>query len=137
MRWIVGVAVLLAVGVGPALAVGPCHSCQMQQPAVYAAPACAMPGFGLTPGCCEPRRPCCENVWAGYCMEKACKRAFWSRLGHRCGVHRYEYCGPAADCGCSSGVVAPRPTPASEPADAAPMPPSPPAPLDLPPEPGA
>jgi len=40
----------------------------------YAASACAAPGYGLVPGCCEFPPSCCEHVWDGYCQER-CHRA--------------------------------------------------------------
>ena len=35
----------------------------------YCAPACAAPGYGMVPGCCELPRSCCDHVWDGYCQE--------------------------------------------------------------------
>ncbi len=40
---------------------------------LYAAGACAAPGYGtqpLQPGCCQCQSSCCDDVWAGYCQEK-------------------------------------------------------------------
>jgi hypothetical protein len=35
----------------------------------YCAPACASPGYGMVPGCCELPPTCCDHVWDGYCQE--------------------------------------------------------------------
>jgi hypothetical protein len=41
----------------------------------------AAAGSPLSPGCrgCQTSR--CDNVWAGYCQQKAKWQAFWSRVG--------------------------------------------------------
>ncbi len=37
--------------------------------------------YSLSPGCCEPRRHCCDNAWDGYCQERARWDAFWCKVG--------------------------------------------------------
>jgi len=49
--------------------------CGMQ--GAYCSGACGAPAYGiLVPGCCEHPPSCCDNVWAGYCAERARRRCF-------------------------------------------------------------
>jgi len=85
IRWVFAV---LAVCVLSSTAAGqePCRGGQVTFNAYgacggYSAPACACPGYGMVPGCCELPPSCCDNVWDGYCQERrrglcGCRQAF-------------------------------------------------------------
>jgi hypothetical protein len=66
----------------------------------YGAPACAAPGLGLVPGCCEFVPSCCDDVWEGYCQEQ---RGLSGRFAGRLCLPRLRcrtICAPPA-CGTS------------------------------------
>ena len=93
MRWICWVFAVLAAGalIGTAFdimpachAAMPCVGCDQRsgQTYRYGAPACCVAsGFNMKPGCCQCQPHCCDNVWDGYCQEKARWQAFWARVG--------------------------------------------------------
>lgn len=69
--------------------------------------ACAAPGFGLVPGCCEWSPSCCTHVWDGYCQERrgcgcglygSCWRARGYSYGYGFGCASGCFEGPACDC---------------------------------------
>jgi hypothetical protein len=37
--------------------------------------------YNLAPGCCEPRRHCFDNAWAGYCERRAHWDTVWCKVG--------------------------------------------------------
>jgi len=91
MRWIsCALAFTAAVGMATtAIAAGPiwgatgagcgCDGVAFQS---LSAPPCAAPAFGsMVPGCCECQPSGCDNAWAGYCQEKACKECLWHAAG--------------------------------------------------------
>jgi hypothetical protein len=100
-----------------------------------AEPCCGPIGYCLGPGCCEYRRHCCDNAWAGYCEEKARSEAFWANFCNPCGGSCRRSCRQAPmavyDSACPTSTVAPQPTPAVQPAPAVPA--HPPAPTPTPP----
>lgn len=55
----------------------PC-SCQQHHRGHVAAP-CGVRQFGGVPGCCKSAPSCCDDIWAGYCQEKAARRARFQR----------------------------------------------------------
>ena len=74
----------------------------------------SMHGYPFYSGCCEPKSPCSERLWSGFCASKGCgMKPFHSRhfghakggcgpacgksFGHGCGKGS---CGYAAPCGC-------------------------------------
>jgi len=65
--------------------------------AAYSAPACAAPGYGLAPGCCEFPPSCCQHVWDGYCQERARWLSRCCGAGALCGG---GYCAGRTTCGC-------------------------------------
>ena len=105
-------------------------------------PACASPpGYAWVPGCCEPRRPCCDNAWAGYCERRARIEAHHAAKSH-CrhgaglrvrGVAAYENCEePATRQPMPTPALAPKApqpgiAPSLPPAENPPAPPVPPA----------
>jgi hypothetical protein len=132
MRWTCWVFALLAVSalVTPAVGLeenhgaaglsGGCASCGASGAAAYAAPG----GFGLVPGCCACQPSCCDNAWAGYCLQKARWQAFWARVGiPRPGCRWVSCCEAVIGCaecdhGSSSPAPQPLPTTPKEPAGA-------------------
>jgi len=120
MRWICLAGLLIAVALAaPALAG---HHHQWAAYSMGYGVPCPVPC--LAPGCCEHQTSCCENVWAGFCQEKA-------RFHHKsCGARKACVCETGCDCvGAEGGppagpavpkaaapTVAPAPTPASPPA---------------------
>ena len=120
MCWVF--AVLALCGLASAAAgVEPCCGSQAtfspyEGYAGYAASACAAPGYGMVPGCCELPPSCCDNVWDGYCQERG-QRACGFRRASRCHPARYHFphamgacCGgPACECldpGCAASEAA-------------------------------
>jgi len=87
-------------------------------------------GFTWVPGCCEDRRPCCDNAWAGYCEHRAKVDAFWSRVGTGSNYgRRYR---PGATLPCDNCLNVPTngyPTPAAAPRAAVPLSPIPAPPV--------
>jgi hypothetical protein len=150
MQWTGGVfaAMVVVVGcVGSAGAGQPgCTNCNRTAKAgPWTAEACAAPaGFGCLPGCCEERRHCCDNAWAGYCEHHARVEAFWAGVGvfdkpNRQHICRYP-CEPAAATPMTTQTPHLAPTTKAQPSTTkklppteAPMPPALQAPL--PPEP--
>ena len=125
MRWIcwatglLGVCSLLSLAAGLDSAYGWDGSCSnCSQNYTYGAPACGAPLFGFTPGCCEFPPSLCDNIWDGYCQEKARRSAFWQRFG----TGRTTSCGPASTS-YQSITIGPRPssqptpTPVARPAE--------------------
>ena len=128
MRWICWAGLLIVVALAaPALAG---HHHWSAYSMGYGVP-CPTPC--LAPGCCEHQTSCCENVWAGFCDEKAkCRH-------RRCGAVGAGAREAGCDCGGVGGgtpatPAAPgAPTPYIAPPAAAPgptpaPPPAPPAP---------
>ena len=67
------------------------------------AEVCASPaGYTLAPGCCEDRRRCCDNAWAGYCEHRAKVEAFWAGVGVPGSCGRGRICRPASVVPCST-----------------------------------
>jgi hypothetical protein len=105
-----------------------CHGNAMTDTPDYQAlsggACCSPPGYTVAPGCCEYTRPCCTNVWAGYCEERARADAFCSRLGTPRGHHRLFWGGEpvSSSCKCVPGeTIITEPT-SAEPASASPTP---------------
>ena len=101
----------------------------MVSPALAFDARCGPPGgcggMGVAPGCCECPPTCCDNVWAGYCAEKARCHAMWAwacRPKIRCRPMCNEgVILPAAENGdCGQGTVSPA-VPAPEPKPAKPL----------------
>lgn len=112
MRWTGGVfaAMVLVVGTTGAAPAGQpgCMNCNRTAAnSPWAAEACAAPaGFTCTPGCCEERRPCCDNAWDGYCEHHARVQAFWACVGTS---HRSNYQMPCQPYATASGTTSPTP----------------------------
>lgn len=129
MRWIGLASVLIAVALaGPALAGHHWSAYSMG----YGVPC---PAPCLAPGCCECQPSCCDNVWAGFCQEKARFHHKHQRVAGPCP------CATGCDCG---GVVGGAPlgpgvpgavAPSVAPPAAAPNPAVPAAPTPAPPQP--
>lgn len=91
-----------------------CVGCASSSP--WCMEACATPpGYTLRPGCCEPRRPCCDNAWAGYCEHRSKMNAYWTGAGNRAACVRARPCrqdpmglGMASDS-CSAPTMQPTP----------------------------
>jgi hypothetical protein len=128
MRWVCWISVLAAtLGLVAEAMAGddihghavPCVGCSHGLHSMYTAPACCMPyGFGGQPGCCECQPHCCDNVWDGYCQERARWQACFARIGTRHGCH-----GRCGGCGYSyygATVIMHKPTPVALPAEPAP-----------------
>jgi len=88
MRWICWISALLTatVLVNPAAGIEPTPDagvmsagCGCSQ--AYCGPACALPFYGWVPGCSQCQPSPCDNAWAGYCHQKARRKAFWYRVG--------------------------------------------------------
>ena len=123
MRWIGLACALIAIALaGPAMAGHHWSAYSMG----YGVPC---PGPCLAAGCCECQPSCCDNVWAGFCAEKA-------RFHHK-------HCGAAiCEPGCACGVVGGAPVEVGVPGAATPYvappaagPPQTPAPAPPPPNP--
>ena len=95
MRWISWVVVwgTMAMWAGPLVAHAPIGATPAgpggygQVPAVLHPVPDRPPGGALSPGYCEPRLPCADNAWDGYCQHKTRWQAFWYRFGSRASVH--------------------------------------------------
>ena len=93
----------------------------------YCAPACGAPAYGTVVGCCEYSPLYGDNAWAGYCQERARRRAFWENLFD----DKHSTCRP------SGGVCSPAAQYGPTPAEAAmPLTPSTPADPVVPSQPG-
>ena len=79
-----------------------CKGCGYGSYETLSAPACAAPGYGLVPGCCESAPSCCDNVWDGYCQESHCfsfPLFRGCRLAPRCGLGGGGCCPAQPTCG--------------------------------------
>jgi len=147
MRSIGWVLAMVIIGLGwlePAAALemawGTCGSCAggaSCEGVGFAAPPCAAPCYGGTPGCCRCAPSPCDNAWDGYCEERAFWRAIWHAAGtrrsgvgcwSRCQEVAGPYCPPPGSAQPGAGMPPSAPSQIEPPVEPVPGAPTPPVP---------